>query len=411
MQPITLTQDQENAKEAILSFLGSDQPCFIIKGFAGTGKTKLIKHVYQAYLDTLPLRKLVDPDSTLKEWEFTATTNKAAEALEHSLGIGQEAKTIHSLLGLSVRQDYSTGETSIFKRRDAKPVEDTVIVVDESSYIDEKLLSYIRNCTPNSKIIFMGDPNQLTPVGSMNTPVFDQNFGEVSLTEVVRQAKQNPIQAVCVGLRKTIEESVGFPKITLCDEIQQLSKEAFDAEIQAEFSRADWEQGDSKVLAWTNKTVQKYNSLLFKYCNQRSDFKAGDYVVNNRYIQGLKSDNEYCIEKISKSNSQDISGYLVELSGSNKAYFLPKKVSDYEKAKKAAMDNQDTAAMRNIIDTWIDLRPAYACTVNKSQGSTYKKVFIDLSDLSKCKDALQLARLLYVAMSRAKLQVIFTGDL
>ena len=65
------------------------------------------------------------------------------------------------------------------------------------------------------------------------------------------------------------------------------------------------------------------------------------------------------------------------------------------------------------MDTWADLRPTFASTVNKAQGSTYDKVFIDLSDFKPMvhKDPIQLARLLYVAMSRAKYQVIFTGDL
>ena len=61
--------------------------------------------------------------------------------------------------------------------------------------------------------------------------------------------------------------------------------------------------------------------------------------------------------------------------------------------------------------TWIDLRAAYAQTVDKSQGSTYDKVFIDLDDISHCTSGARIARMLYVAVSRARHQVIFTGDL
>lgn len=410
MQHLTLTQDQEKAKEALLSFLGSEEKYFTLKGAAGTGKTALITHVHQAYVDTIPLRKIVTPKNIFSTWHFTATTNKAAEALEHALSLGQ-TQTIHSLLSLYVRQDYSTGETSIYRRKDAEPVEDAVIIIDEASYIDGTLLSYIQKCTPKSKVIFMGDPNQLTPVGSEDTPVFNRNFMQATLTEVVRQTKENPIQTVCIELRKTIEHSVGFPKITLCPEIQQLSKEDFEQAIKDEFTRSDWTQGDSKVLAWTNKAVQKYNTLLFKYCNQRSQFKQGDYVINNHYVKGLKVDAEYSIEYFKPTTEQGISGHIVELTGSNDTYFLPGKSKHYEKAKKAALETQNVQAVREISDSWVDLRPAYACTINKSQGSTYGKVFIDLGDLAKCRDALQKARLLYVGMSRAKFQVIFTGDL
>ncbi len=409
MQNITLTQDQENAKQALLSFLASDDPVFVLRGHAGTGKTSLIKYIHSAYLKTLPLLKLVDPKAIPKEWAFTATTNKAAEALQNSISL--RTTTIHSLLGLVVNQNYTTGESYIFKKKDAKPVVDGIIVVDEASYIDDNLLTLILNSTPKSKIIFMGDANQLTPIGLHETPVFNKGYPEAHLNQVVRQSTLNPIQAVCAGFRNTIENHVGFPKVGICNEIQQLSKEDFDAAIKAEFSRPDWQQGDSKVLAWRNKTVQKYNTLLFKHCNQRNTFNSGDYVVNNHYVDGLKTDAEYLIEDIRPAKDLDVVGFNLRIAGFSECFFLPQKTSDYAKAKKQALNEGNANAVRTIANSWVDLRPAYACTVNKSQGSTYNKVFIDLGDLALCKDVLQLARLLYVAISRARHQVIFTGDL
>jgi ATP-dependent exoDNAse (exonuclease V) alpha subunit len=68
--------------------------------------------------------------------------------------------------------------------------------------------------------------------------------------------------------------------------------------------------------------------------------------------------------------------------------------------------------MKIILDTWIDLRPSFAQTVNKSQGSTYDIVMIDLNDIcSKCRTLEQLARILYVALSRGRSRIIMTGDL
>lgn len=64
-----------------------------------------------------------------------------------------------------------------------------------------------------------------------------------------------------------------------------------------------------------------------------------------------------------------------------------------------------------MIDGWIDLRAAYACTINKAQGSTYDKVFIDLDDIKKCNSGNQIARMLYVGVSRARLIVYLCGDL
>ena len=59
---------------------------------------------------------------------------------------------------------------------------------------------------------------------------------------------------------------------------------------------------------------------------------------------------------------------------------------------------------------WVDLRSAYACTINKAQGSTFDRVFIDLDDVSRCNMGDQIARMLYVAVSRARQQVFLTGD-
>jgi exodeoxyribonuclease V len=58
----------------------------------------------------------------------------------------------------------------------------------------------------------------------------------------------------------------------------------------------------------------------------------------------------------------------------------------------------------------VDLRAVFAQTVNKSQGSTYDKVFFDLDDLKKCHNGNTLARLLYVGTSRARHQCFFVGD-
>ena len=62
-------------------------------------------------------------------------------------------------------------------------------------------------------------------------------------------------------------------------------------------------------------------------------------------------------------------------------------------------------------NNWIDLRAAYASTINKAQGSTYKTVFIDLDDIKRCNSGDQIARMMYVGVSRASQRVWLTGDL
>lgn len=406
-----LTPDQLSAEEALLNFLSSDAKCFVLQGYAGTGKTTIIKHLINSFKLKEKLFKVIDSNYKEKEWALTATTNKAAEAL--STATGMDTTTVHSLLDIKVRNDYETGHTYSYRRKDAEVKDNLIIVIDECSYIDDKLLSIINHATfPSCKIIFMGDPSQLTPVGSNEVPVFNQDYPSATLNQVVRQDATNPIQEICTNLRKTIQESVGFPKISKSAEVVHLTKEDFETEIVKEFSRADWKQGDSKILAWRNKTVHQYNTAVFKHINNRSEFQKGDYVLNNHFVSGLKADTEYMIEKCYACTAyNDTKGFNVQVVGKLEHLFLPKNIKDYDKAKKRALKENDSSRVKEIMEEWVDLRPSYACTVNKSQGSTYNKVFIDLGDLAKCRDALQLARLLYVAISRARYQVIFTGDL
>jgi hypothetical protein len=173
----------------------------------------------------------------------------------------------------------------------------------------------------------------------------------------------------------------------------------------------------SKVLAWRNKTVIKYNNLIFNALNNRNSFTVGDIVTNNHAVgQHLKTDTE--VEIVGGCSTQSLgykgTSYLVETSsGISVPVFVPDKQSDYVRAKNKAVKEGQTKDVQIIMDTWADLRPTFASTVNKAQGSTYDKVFIDLSDFKPMvhKDPIQLARLLYVAMSRARTNVIFTGDL
>jgi ATP-dependent exoDNAse (exonuclease V) alpha subunit len=79
--------------------------------------------------------------------------------------------------------------------------------------------------------------------------------------------------------------------------------------------------------------------------------------------------------------------------------------------RKAFAKKNDTSKLKQLEDWLIDLRPLYACTINKSQGSTYNRVFLDLNDVDKCRNKNQVHRMLYVGFSRASEQVIITGDI
>ena len=94
-----------------------------------------------------------------------------------------------------------------------------------------------------------------------------------------------------------------------------------------------------------------------------------------------------------------------------KAYSDRRAVSDKNARLKLARVQEEWSIVEEIEERWVDLRAAYACTVNKAQGSTFDRVYIDLTDIGRCTSGDQIARMLYVAVSRARRQVFLTGDL
>lgn len=406
----SLTTGQEEAKAEIIDFLlDSSQKYFVLKGVAGTGKTHLINQVEKDFVE---VEKLLTVTGVYKpqEWQYTATTHKAAHALRAAAN--RDTCTLHSLLSLQLKSNYRTGKNFLV-RNSATTVDDMIIVVDEASYIDYDLLEALEKYTVNCKVIFMGDPAQLTPIGLNHSPVFLAGFNTYTLTQVVRQSTKHPLSPILEHFRNYIlGHTESLPKITACPELVRMTSDEFNKTIISEFT-SGWSSSKSKVLAWRNKTVTKYNQMLFTGVNNRSNFEIGDVVVNNKAIPNISTDAEVEIVSVLSMFSLGVRGhrYIVNTGAKSVHVFVPDNPADYKKHLNRAIKDGKTEDVKTIMDTWADLRPVYASTVNKAQGSTYDKVFIDLGDFKALKDPNQLARLLYVALSRAKYQVIFTGDL
>ena len=395
---IQLSDEQIKAKDAILEFLlDSDQHFFVLQGTAGTGKTTLIKEVSKEWTSHQQLLKTLDPKYLLTKFTFTATTNKAVQALTNATGYF--AETIHQLLGLTVRN----GQVVLATKSEPNFV-NTVIVIDECSYIDYRLLEMIESFTKGNKVIFMGDKTQLPPVGYNHSPVFYKEYPTFNLTKQLRQMHSPNIAKYCRDLQTFINTPVDFPALNIGNEIEHLSKDEFNKRIlQIDATK-------SKILAIKNRTVNNYNAVLFKARNGREEFTAKDVVINNHYVPGLATDEEVTIEHIRYSTDRNgVAGANVVIT--NKHYFLPDKVSNIKKLIKQYTAKGEYGSANAIKNTWVDLRPNFALTIHKSQGSTYDEVFIDLDDMKSIKDLRELAKLLYVAMSRAKYRVILTGDI
>lgn len=249
MTPITLTTDQQNALESFTGFLANDDPVFVLEGYSGTGKSTLVNKIINDLPSTIKAIKLINPKAADLQVCLTATTNKAAENLSNITG--SSASTIQSHLGLVVNTDWQTRQTSLVPRTNKKQA-NQLLFIDEASYIDRDLLKWIFKMTEDSKIVFIGDPAQLTPVKTNTTPVFNANFPTARLTQVVRQAEGNPIVSLSTKFRETVSSGQFFSFKPDGINIKHLHKDKFEAAFIQEFTRPDWKANDSKILAWTN---------------------------------------------------------------------------------------------------------------------------------------------------------------
>ncbi len=409
----TLTPDQETALASFNLFLMDPvETVFVLKGYSGTGKSTLVRTL----LDRLPSYQkaahLINPSMREYEPMLTATTNKAAENLAQITGM--DVKTIHSALGLRVVTDFKANTSQLVPRA-MDDLEGYVLFIDEASYIDRELLEWVWKRTKHCKIVFMGDPAQLTPVKSSGTPVFDAGFKGAALTQVVRQVEGHPIIDLSTKFRHTVNSGEFFAFKPDGHHIQHMDRVAFAAAIEAEFTRPDWKYADSKILAWTNKCVVTFNQYVRNLAKGDPHFQVGDYAVCNSFIQlgkqSIKTDQLVQITTIEPACVvHGVHGNFMMLDHSIRA-FQPKSLADQKEAIKKARAANDIHTVTVIESSWIDLRGAYACTINKAQGSTFGSVYIDLDDVSRCNSGDQIARMLYVGVSRARNHVFLTGDL
>jgi len=408
---LVLSTDQETAYHKIISFILDDaEQAFILKGYSGTGKSRLVEYLLSQLDNVMKTAQLLNPDTRKYSLQLTATTNKAAENLMEITN--HEVRTIHSALGLMV-QRFEGSKTKLVARNSSFKLKNTLLIIDEASYIDSNLATLIFRHTENCKILLIGDPAQLTNMGT-DAPIFRAPFPSVQLSQVMRQAEGNPIIELATQFRNTVYTGRFFSFKPDGQIIRHLSREDWNHSIEQEFNRPDWHYKESKILTWRNKTTIEYNNWINGFRTGNSEIQVGDYVTCNNYIQlsagSIKTDQMVRVTSKIEDRELGLDGYIYGLD--NRYYaFMPTNYMEKKKLLKHFYKHNDDHSARIIEDIWIDLRPVYAQTINKSQGSTYGKVFIDLDDVMACPGGNLLARLLYVGVSRAKYAVDMVGDL
>jgi GTPase SAR1 family protein len=420
-----LNEDQQLAANEIIKFLLSDKKEFVLTGSGGTGKSYLLKYL-QTHLfnDYVKISNLYG-EPEIKHIKFTAMTHKAVAVLLSS--INDEIETLHSFLHLKVNNDFKTGDTYLTKNNIFQFYKNTLLIIDEASMIDYKIKKYIDEAMidPTNKIIYVGDDKQLLAVKSPTASVFTSNKTTVQLNTLVRAAENIQLQELINKLKHNVTTSTIEPIEELAKYVNVIGKSDMKDLLEDKFKPMDH---NGIILAYQNKTVQKYNAYIRSLRGLHpTRFDSAEIVLNNHYITlpgteiTLNTDTEVFLANIDYSipytgnsiyNKYGLNLYSTfnsyRLTDDFKTRFRIILPEDYNQVKLVLDQLAKTKSWQDyyfIKETLPHFTSKDARTVHKSQGSTFDFAVVDYWDLIDCKQLNTLARLLYVAVSRAKKDV------
>lgn len=416
---LPLNAGQQAVADSFFQFLFSDQKELIISGAGGVGKTYLMGYLIDVILPKY--YKSCDLMGIKPEYDsvqMTATTNKAAEVLGEATN--RPTSTIHSFLGLKVKEDFKTGKSILMCTAAWRVHQREIIFIDECSMIDASLRQLINEGTLKSKVIYVGDHSQLPPVFEDLSPIYKENIPFYELTEPMR-TNVPEIQALCAQLRETVKTGIFNPIQAHSGVIDWLDSDDVMAVVEETFVN---QETNNRVLAYSNNQVNALNAYIRELRGLPTDFQVGDHLISNSALQ-LPEGNISVEEPVTITRVDDHITVLMKGRGDLQVRYMdlesafntfrdvpvPVDKAHFEQLVKHYAKQKDWISYFELKNKHPDLRPRDACTVHKSQGSSYDTVFIDLDNLSTCTQPKLAARLLYVAVTRARQRIVMYGQL
>ncbi len=410
-----LTADQQLASDTFIKFLTNpDEKFMIIQGSSGSGKSTLIKYL----LKTMELRAklyatLLRTNKSKNDFciQLAATTNKAAAVVGKL--VGKEARTIHSLLGLKVVDNYKTGKSELQKTRDYSFQYNTLLVLDEASFMNKALYNMIDASTPGCKVLLVGDENQLVSVNEKQSMVAQLKHTKVVLNEVKRNS--GTIETTGALFKDAVKSGKFSPIQYTDDKLIHVNGDEFKDLVQDAYTSQSYSVNSARIMAWTNRKVLSYNAHIRAIKGLPDLFAVGEDVITNNPIMqdGLRRpvDSHVIITNVIANHSKyGVKGRILEIDHVLRA-FVPNDIQDAKNLLKRLAKEKNWVDYFKVKNEWLDLRSTYASTIHKAQGSEYDTVFIDLTDIGKCNRASDVARMLYVGITRSKSKCICYGEL
>ncbi|MCP9806164.1 AAA family ATPase [Cyanobium sp. T1B-Tous] len=452
-----LTADQQAAAAAFADWLAApgDGTPFVLSGYAGTGKT------------FLSMRLLAQVEATGLCWTVVAPTHKAVGVLRSHLALAGLSptwfpSTIHRLLRLKLK-----------RQRDLERCEETeqtamalehlgLVLIDEASMVDSTLLEISLRCAHpfRTRLVFVGDPAQLPPVGEPESPVFSLGRAcRAELREVVRH--QGPVLRLASGLRQgalPCRRPPALPPIrTATGQVALLERGAWLEAAQAALRRsAETDNPDlARILCYTNRSLEQLvpiarralhgemadqlpvlpgevlitrAAVMAPACREGEDAaEEPDMVLGtNRELVVRDVTPERCdladfgiatadlggdlcppvidtlMAKVEAGDSQLSLRLLPPLGTAGRSALEAVLARLRQRARDAGKQEGKGLWRRFFLvrDAFASLGPAAVLTVHRSQGSTFAEVFVD-GDVFWPSDLVLRRQLVYVAVSRA----------
>lgn len=441
------TDGQKEVIREISAFITDSDPkhLFLLKGYAGTGKTSLISSLVNI-LDTIRMRSVL-----------LAPTGRAAKVI--SSYSGKKAFTIHRKLYIQTPSADGSIRFTLGENRH----KNTLFIVDEASMIPDNsnadssifgnrrllndLIEYVYT-SENCKLLLIGDTAQLPPVGIEISPAlhpeylknnFSLEISTYELREVVRQSQDSGILVNATALREKIRYNDDDPpfldNIGYRDVVRLGGNELLEY-LQDVYNSDNLE--DAVVICRSNKRANMYNrEIRNRIIYHEDEITAGDYlmVVKNNYtwlpkdsetgfiangdmIEVLRIRNtkhlyglrfaDITFRLVDYPREKEIDAYIMldTLMADSPALPMPTQNSFMKAVMEDFSDIPSRAARQqklrqNPYFNALQVKFAYSLTCHKTQGGQWKHVFIDQGYLKEEMVDKEYMRWLYTAITRA----------